>query len=194
MKKLLTILSLLLLASCGAEPIAGNTPSLQDRLRNPLFAERYWSEMAEHMADFVRRNDTLAKDPEKGPIIEAERVRALERVTEARERKDEGISGGMLPVEEDIIGQVLLRESTLYTSSDFLAYPNPSVRVYLSTAIDPRDVNFPDTTSVDLGSLQSPYGAQEYVVPEEKLRDDFASVVFYDTRLDRILGFAQLSK
>ena len=68
------------------------------------------------------------------------------------------------------------------------------MRVYLTTAVDPRGVNFPDASALSLGLLQTPYGAQEYAFDESDSNPEFRTVVLYDTRLERIYGFAQLSK
>ena len=189
-------LALALLTSCTSVSTGPLALPLQERLRNPLVAERYWAEMAEHMADFARRDDVIAKDPVKATIIEAERTRALQRVAQARTVKKEGTSGMMLAIHpfEDAEGEVLLRSTTLFFGTTFLTAPNPSVSVLLTTVVDPRDVRFPDKTSVNLGELQTAYGAQQYEIPDGKGNGNFRTAVLYDTRLDRVVGFAQLSK
>lgn len=65
--------------------------------------------------------------------------------------------------------------------------------MYVSNAVDPRDVNFPDDTAIDLGQLESPYGMQRYSVPgaEEEVQQ-YRTVVLFDKSLERIYGFAQL--
>lgn len=197
MKPFLATLSLIpLVTSCAAALSGPLTMPLQERMKNPLIAERYWAEMAEHMADFVRTEDPIAKDPVTLAIIEAERLRALDRVAQARALKKEGISGGFLQVNtRDIaVGETLLRGRTLSFGTNFLTDPNPSVHVYLTMVVDPRDAAFPDRTSLDLGELQTPYGAQEYAIPEDKENGTFRTVVLYDTKLKRLIGFAQLSK
>lgn len=188
----LTLISLL--TACTAAPSGPLSLPLQERLRNPLVAERYWSEMAEHMADFTRTKDPIMQDPIKAAIIESERTRALERVAQARALKREGLSGLLQAVMpgEDAIGELLLRGLTLSFGSEFLIKPSPSVHVYLSAVLDPRDSAFPDDTNVDLGPLQTAYGAQEYALPEGTATDPLRTVVLYDTRLERIIGFAQL--
>lgn len=196
MKPAPAILSLTaLLASCSAATSGPITLPLQERLRNPLVAERYWSDMAEHMANFVRMNDPLSKDPVKAAIIDGERQRALERVAQARALKKEGVSGVFLnPTPgEDTMGEALLRGSTLSFGPSFSVDPNPSVHVLLTTVVDPRNVEFPDKTSIDLGLLQTAYGSQEYAVPAAKTNPDFRTAVLYDTQLSRLVGFAQLT-
>lgn len=195
MKYLLSALTLVSLAACTAAPQGPLAMPLQERMRNPLVAERYWSEMAEHMADFVRMADPIVKDSLKLAIIDAERLRALDRVAEARALKSEGISGVFLQVSRDTsMGEVLLRGNTLSFGTAFLVDPSPSMHVYLTTVVDPRDAAFPDATSVNLGALQTAYGSQEYAVPADEQNDKFRTAVLYDTKLERLIGFAQLSK
>lgn len=184
----------MLLASCGAAPSGPLSLPLQERLRNPLVAERYWSGVAEHMADFTRTDDPIMNDPVKAAVIEDERLRALERVDYARSLKKEGVSGVLQAVHanDDAFGEILLRGTTLSFGSAFEIKPSSAVRVYLTTAVDPRDVRFPDASSIDLGPLQTAFGAQEYAIPKDKLNPKFITAVLYDTNLGRIIGFAQL--
>lgn len=188
-------LAIPLLASCAAPPTGPMSLPLQERLRNPIVAERYWSGMAEHMADFTRTQDPVMKDPIKAAIVESERTRALERVAQARILKKGGLQGVFLAVgaNEDAFGDVLLREGILFFSSTFEIKPSPSVQVYLTSNVDPRDGRFPDDTSVNLGILQTAFGPQEYAIPDDRKDEDFRSVVLYDTRLERLIGFAQLA-
>lgn len=197
MKKLLTSLALLpVLASCSGASVSSLNLPLQERLRNPLVAERYWSDMAEHMADYTRTEDPIMKDGLKAGIVEGERVRALERVAQARTLKKGGISGVFLTptTHESVDGEVLLRENTLSFGTTFSTIPNPSIHIFLTTVVDPRDVPFPDKSSIDVGELQTAYGPQTYVIPQEKIVPGIRTAVLYDTRLSRIIGFAQLSK
>ncbi len=194
--RIFTIPTVLLLAACASSPSGPLSAPLQDRLRNPLVAERYWSEMAEHMADFTRMNDAIMKDPTQAAVIEAERTRALERVTQARTLIKEGLSGSWQAVAltEDVNGVALLRDHMLYISSAFETRPNPSVYMYLTRMVDPRNGAFPDETSLNLGQLQSAFGEQEYAIPEARQSEEFFTAVLYDTRLRRLMGFAQLGK
>ena len=196
MKKYFFATLTLLLASCTAATSGPIGMPLQERLHNPLVAERYWGEMAEHMADLVRFEDPITKDEVKMAIIDGERLRALDRVAEARVLKNDGISGMFLQPtpHETSVGEVLLRGNTLSFGSAFLSDPNPSVHVYLTTVTDPRDATFPDATSIDLGALQTAYGAQEYAIAAGKENTAFRTVVLYDTQLERLIGFAQLAK
>ena len=190
------IITPLLLAGCATVATGPLTLPLQERLRNPLVAERYWAEMVDHMANFTQAKNPIMKDPVKAAVIESERVRGLERVSQARKQKKEGTNGAFQSVSilEDTEGEVLLRNAVLYFGTTFLTYPNPSINVYLTGSIDPRNAAFPDKTSVNLGPLQTAYGAQEYPVPATTSGAVLRTAVLYDTQLQRILGFAQLSK
>ena len=185
----------LLLTACSPTLSGPLSYPLQERLRNPLVAEHYWSGLAEHMADLVRFEEPITKDPVKMAAIDSARLRALDLVAKARALKAEGISGMFLQptLHETALGEVLLRGSTLSFSANFLADPNPSVHVYLTTIVDPRDGAFPDATSLDLGLLQTTFGAQEYAVPEGENNSAFRTTVLYDTTLGRLISFAQMS-
>ena len=197
MKRTIPLITLIFLTACttAETPSSLNLPLLE-RLRNPLVAERYWSGMAEHMADFVRTKDPILKDVVKAGIIDAERLRALERVNQARTLIKQGVSGPFKTVslQEDAFGQALLKDSTLFFDTTFEIKPNPSVHVFLTTAVDPRNVAFPDKGSADLGPLQTAFGAQQYEIPQKKMNPAFRTAVLYDTQLDRVIGFAQLNK
>ena len=196
MKPSYLLLLTLGLAACASSPSGPLSLPLQERLRNPLVAERYWSDMAEHMADFTRNNDPIMKDPVKAAVIEDERLRALERVDYARSLKKEGISGIFQAIypSENAMGEALLRGTTLSFSSTFEILPGPAIRVYLTTAGDPRDVRFPDASALDLGLLQNAFGSQEYAIAQDKLNPSFLIVVLYDKNLNRVVAFAQLEK
>lgn len=186
---LFTFLCTLILTGCGA---GGSSQTLSDHLANPLFAEQYWSEYAEHMADFIRAEHPFTKDAVKKATIESQRVLALQKLEEVRAFMEDGRKGSFLVAEEPIQGTALLLKNTLYFSPMFLAYPNGDVRVYLTTIVDPRDGAFPDATAYEVGSLQSPYGAQHYSIPENRMDARFRTVVIHDKKLERIIGFAQL--
>ena len=53
-------------------------------------------------------------------------------------------------------------------------------------------MEFPDETAVDLGRLESAYGAQHYAVPPLDYANQLRTAVLYDRELKRIHGFAQL--
>jgi hypothetical protein len=161
---------------------------------NPLFAERYWADIVEHMADFIRSGHALYKDPVTAAVIDAQKNRATARLTEVRKKKEAGLTGSFAKEIDDILGSVLLLNGTVYFGTDFLAYPEPDQHVYVTTITDPRETSFPDATSVDLGELESPYGAQQYVIPAERVDPRFRTVVLYDRQFKTILAIAQLGQ
>ena len=60
--------------------------------------------------------------------------------------------------------------------------------------VDPRDVVFPDITSIDLGRIDYPYGAMSLPVhAKADAAKNLRSVVLWDAKLKRLHGFAQLS-
>ena len=68
------------------------------------------------------------------------------------------------------------------------------MHLFLSESVDPRDIEFPDDSSVDLGPILSPYGAQRYAVPTTDPPQRYRTAVLWDMKLERLYGFAQLSE
>lgn len=194
MKKSVAPLSLLslLLAACGAAPPAA---TLEQHLRNPLYAEQYWSDMTQLMVDLLTNDETTTKDPARRKLVDGLRLRALAKIQEQMKTRRDGMLGNFVPVKHDARGLALLAEDTLYLSPDFSVFPTPSQQLYITAAVDPRDAPFPDDTSKELGRLESPYGAQAYrVPPQDKGEPPYRTVVIWDTKLERIFGFAQLNE
>jgi len=190
---LLWTIPVTLLTGCAAT--AGPSVATQARLGNPLVAERYWDEMVDRMATLQIGSDPLLADAKKAKVVEDTKRDALQRSQQEREKVRLGISGDFIAVAELTEGRALLLDGTLFLGSTFTAYPGPTLRLYLTEATDPRDGVFPDPTSVDLGALQTPYGAQEYLLPEEHQDNDaLRTVVLWDRRLGRMHAFAQLGK
>ncbi|PIR48605.1 hypothetical protein COU80_02745 [Candidatus Peregrinibacteria bacterium CG10_big_fil_rev_8_21_14_0_10_55_24] len=183
-------LCLTLLSACGKS----QQPSLAERLKNPLFAERYAEAVVDRLTELEIQKDPLIEDETNVRIIQEERDVWQGVAREARRLQYEGKRGGFVMVSEFARGETLLLGNTLYMSTLFETEPGPDLHLYLTTVIDPRDVTFPDETSVDVGTLDSPYGAQEYVVPSGTDTESMRSVVLFETKLKRIHGFAQLSK
>lgn len=192
--RFLALFLVVTLAACTQSGSSSRAYPLRDRLKNPLVAERYWAEMVEHLTEFIRQKDPLAEDSATRAIIDAERERSTARVEEVRETIKDGFKGFFIKEKDDVQGAALLLKNVLYFGTDFLAYPNPEQHVYLTTIVDPRDITFPDPTSADLGPLESPYGAQQYVIPMERHDPRFRTAVLYDRRLKVITGIAQLSQ
>ncbi len=191
MKKIaLTIpCSLLLLSACSGSRVS---EGLAERLKNPLYAERYYDSMTDHMVNIIVQDDPLAKDPAMADIIEKARLESLRRAKEATTKQHEGLQGTIISDFSYAIGEALLLNGTLYLSADFETLPGPELHAYVSTALDPREpeASFPDASAIDLGIIKTAYGAHSYEVPADA--QGLRSFVLYDVKLRRIYGFAQL--
>lgn len=190
------LLAPLLLISCTAKEAATPDLTFDQRLQNPLFAERYWDELTDRMANLRIQNDPSMKDERTAAIADRTREDAAALSTLARQKRLEGLFGLFVTVKEQTDGFALLHEGTLYLSSEFATYPGPSLTLFLIPEIDPRDVqDFPNEHSVSLGLLQSPYGAQTYLLPEAHRNNPLLrTVVLWDAKLNRMYGFAQLAR
>ncbi len=193
-KNLLPLLLLpLLLASCGGRsPIEKTSIRWEKLLENPLFAEQYWDELTERMVNVQLYGEDAAKDPRKMAVLDEVRRMAVQKSQEVRVAKRDGIMGSFVTVLETTEGLVLLRGHTLSFSPHFFTYPGAALKIYLTTMVDPREGTFPDAGSIEVGRLESPYGAQEYQLAEVLKTEGTRSVVLYDAKLDRLYGFAQL--
>lgn len=186
---LFIIPALLALAACS--PVQ---TSISEQNKNPLTASRYGDELADTMANFIITEDPITKDPDVLKTINSEIERGKDIANEARTIQNAGWMGPILQLKADVIGYVLYSSDTLYLSSDFETSPGPSLHLYLTTVVDPRDGTFPDPTAIDLGSLQAAYGPQQYAVPRQQDEGKLRTFVLFDSRLKQIYGFAQLAK
>lgn len=191
MKKLITLaLSTLLLGACNA---AGKNLSLETQLTNPLYTERYAETLVDRMVELEIREDPLLEDERKKKIADDARVKWLKIARDARKKQREGTQGNFITANEYAHGEVLYVDNTLYLGTTFESDPGPSLHLFLTTIVDPRDIEFPDETSLDLGRLESAYGAQQYPVPQVEDPLLYRTAVLWDTKLERLYGFAQLS-
>jgi hypothetical protein len=104
------------------------------------------------------------------------------------------MEGNMIPIGDFAKGDVLYVQGALYFGTLFEIDPLPDLHVFLTTVVDPREVTFPDATAMDLGLLQSAYGAQTYAVPEVDNPLLYRTVVLWDTEFGRLHSFGQLAK
>lgn len=178
------------LAACG-QTVPASTQSREALMRNPLFAERYWEDLLDRMVSLVLTKDPVLADQDTAALVERIRVDAEKRAKAETAKRSAGKYASFVQVKNITEGGALLYENTLHLSTNFLSYPGPDLHLFLSAAIDPRDVTFPDEGSLDLGILQSPYGPQSYPLPEEAKQMKFSSVVLYDTTLKQIYSFGQ---
>jgi len=190
-RPLAAIATLLFLAGCARTTVGED---LAARLDNPLYAERYYEDLVQHMVSLVIQNDPLTKQPATADIIERHRVDAMRLAQEATAKQAQGKRGNLISETNLSLGEILLLGETVYTSPEFQATPSPSLHVYLTTIVDPRDGEFPDATAVDLGDIKDVIGAQTYVIPQgpEEEQVPYATFVLWDTEFERVYGFAQL--
>ncbi len=177
-----------LLAGCGKSP----SMTINELLSNPLFAERYSEELVNYLVDLEVYEHEASKDPAKKAIIESEREKWMEVARTAREQQRHGGEGAFIPLTSEVFGEALYLDNVLYLSSTFETSPGPNLHIYLTTGVDPRD-GFPDPDTIDLGPVKSPYGVQQYEVPEVANRLLYRTVVLHDKDMDLLFGFAQLS-
>lgn len=187
----LFLLAPVLLTACSSN-IPGGSTSLEENLRNPLFAQRYYTDLAEQMVTLELREDPLLKDSAKKAIIERTRVDATNKAEAAISLNAISDKGYIISDRDLSLGSVSIIDGALFFSPDFISTPGPSLRVYLSNVIDPRQGAFPDSDAVDLGLLKSTAGAQTFVIPEEKATQTYQTVVLWDTDLEIVYGFVQL--
>ncbi len=183
-------LATLSLSACGSQ--AGTT--IAEENQNPLVASRYGDELADSMANLVIQNDEIIKDPIARSAIDAQITFGKQLGTDARQVQAQGMKGTLIPIKMEMAGDALYVSDMLFLASDFSTKPGPELHVLLSTAVDPRDIAFPDPSVIDLGVIQSIYGAQQYRVPHQKNPMLYRTLVLFDRKLSRIYGFAQLSK
>lgn len=179
----------LLLTACGTI----QKTDIASELQNPLTASRYGDELADRLADLIIQKDPVTEKEGIADMLREKIETAKNLANAARDVQARGMMGALIPMKQTVLGYGLYVDDVLWLSSDFTSDPGPSVHVYLTTVVDPRDVTFPDDTAIDLGELQSPYGAQGYDVPHQDKPELYRTLVVYDTTLERIYGFAQLS-
>lgn len=188
MKKLLLLAVLLTGCTPGAV-------SLDKLLKNPLYAEYYYSDLADRLATIeinreVTQNKPITDNAELMRILTETKDRATANAAAAQKARDRAGVGGLVPVLEDVRGQVMLIDGTLFTGPTFDTPPGVDLQLYLSPSIDPRDVVFPDDGSVAIGPVTHHYGAAAYDAPHGH---QWRTAVLYDLALHRIYGFAQLT-
>ncbi len=188
MERFLVIVGILFLAGCR-----GQSLTLDHWMENPLFAERYAEELVEHMVQLAIQKDPVLEDSRKSVLADEARRSWLERAQKARKLQREGTVGQFIPTTAYTAGETLYLDRSLYLGTTFETTPSLSLHLYLTTVVDPREVEFPDPTARDLGKLQSAYGAQTYTVPKVSDSRLYRTVVLWDTELERIIGFAQLN-
>jgi len=193
MKRIIALIAPLLLVACNT----GTTGQTQETLlRNPLYLERYSEQMVDTMVSLEIYEDPLLEDPIKSEIADSTKKYWLKESKKARKAQRLSSKGTLITMKEYVAGEVMFTKAgdALYFGPDFTTTPGPGLHVFITTAVDPRDVEFPDETAIDLGKVSVPYGSQVFI-PKQKIEDaiKYRTVVIWDTKLGRLYGFAQLS-
>ena len=189
-RTLLFVIPLLFLSACSSH--ASGSMTLDENLKNPLFAHRYYLDLVDEMVNLQLNNDPILKDAGKKAAVDDARIAGTKIAQDTAAMIQKNIHGTIQSEKDRAAGSVLLTNSALYFSTDFISSPGPSLHVYLSTAVDPRQVHFPDATAVDLGRVQNPYGAQTFMLPKTDKPVTYRSIALWDNALATFYGFAQL--
>ncbi len=184
-----TVATVLVLSGCAQQ-----TTSIQEQNMNPLSATRYEEELANTLANFIIQKEKFTEVPGVAEKLQKYIVKAKNRLADADDILNAGMKGPMLSMKVTTTGYAALIGTKLYFSTDFETKPGINLHVYITEAVDPRDVEFPDSTAIDLGEIQTPYGAQVYDVPRQKKKNALRTVVLWDKELKLLYSFGQLSQ
>lgn len=186
MRFFVPLLGLLALSACTFSSHA------YQPLDNPLYSAAYYGDLTERMMGIAIRQDPLLEDDAMADAVDSNRRNALAKTQEARDAIRNGRYGQFVEVSEAVQGEALLLDGVFHVGPTFDAVAGADLHLYLTDAVDPRDVRFPDPSSIDLGPIVNAYGHMSYHVPEtEQL---FRTAVIWDASLQRMHGFAQLSQ
>lgn len=177
----------------GCLPTDQRVPE-NDLMENPLYAKRYYDELAENLVSLSIHKNPLLQEKGKEKTVEHVRREALVQGRKTEQELLSGTKGAFIPMEEYAQGIAFLDSHALYLSSDFEVTPGISLHLFLTTAVDPRDTLFPDPNAIDLGPLKSAYGAQSFAANLPANPILFRTAVLWDTALERLVSFAQLSE
>lgn len=189
----LLLTPLFLLSACG-NSANQQSMTLDDALKNPLFAQHYYEDLTEQMVSLQLKNDPILKDSGKKSTVENTRARGTKLAQDAVDVTNANLHGEIVSDGDMSIGRVAFIESNLYFSTDFITTPGPSLHVYLTNVLDPRTIRFPDSTALDMGLIKNPYGAQTFTLPENTSPAEYRTMVLWDNALGKLYGFAQMQK
>lgn len=181
------------LTACSQDPGSYRSKALEEHLQNPLFAEQYFENLVQRMVELVIRQDPILDNESKKAIADNVRREGLEKAKDATQTQLKGTYGEFMAASEWAKGEALYVNDTLYFGPDFQVDPGPSLHVFLTTVVDPRLESFPDSSAHDLDQIQSMVGDQSYPVPKVENPLLYRTVVLFDTVLERLYAFAQLS-
>ena len=189
----IALLAPLFLVACNGNSLNQNHEAL---LNNPLYLEQYSEQLVDTMVNLEVYGDPLIEDESKKKIADDSKKYWLAEAKKSRKAQRQSSKGSFIMIKEYVAGEVMLTKdgSAVHFGPTFTVTPGPSVHVVLTTAVDPRDVEFPDESAIDIGEVLMPYGAQSYYLTE-KVADPikYRTVVLWDSKLNRLYGFAQIS-
>jgi len=181
----------LLLVGCQKSVYQADREAL---LQNPLYLEMYAEQFVDTMVNLSIYQDPITQDEAKMKIVDKTKEYWLQKSAEARKMQREGSKGAFIPMSEYTEGETLFINNMIHMSPGFFVNPGPNLHVFLTQAVDPRDVEFPDVTAIDAGEILVPYGAQSFAIDEEIEEPRlYRTVVLWDTDLERLYGFAQIN-
>ena len=192
MKKII-LSTVLLVILTGCQRTISTEQELNYLLENALFAERYAEAMVDAMVGLEIYNDPIIQDEKKKKIADKTKEKWLKVAQKARKKQREGAIGSFTTINEFTTGEVLYVDNTLFFAPDFATIPGPSLHLMLTKVVDPRDTEFPDASVIDLGEIRSNLGTSRYTVPEVENPIEYRTIVLWDTKLERLYGFAQIS-
>lgn len=185
----------IMLSACGSKPTPEaprNAANLPYHLQNPLFVERYGKELLGQLAKIKTSDSSFLSRKANADRLESLRTEWRSKVDESEVMQNNNLRGGLISVDADALGELLLVKDTLYFGPETSFVPSADLRIYLTTVVDPREVAFPDETAMDLGPIQSPYGPQAYKAPNVTNPLEYRTAVLYDPTLESMFAFAQL--
>ncbi len=169
------------------------TPDQEALLSNPLYAEIHAENMVDTLVELEIYADPVLEDEAIKRFADKTKEQWLKVAKAARAAQNEGQKGIFIPMKEYVEGEVLYTNNNLHFSTFFSSMPGPSLHVFLSKSVDPREGEFPDASALDLGEMTAPYGAQTFAVPEVENPLEYRTVTLWDTELNRLYGFAQIA-
>ncbi len=187
----LASVALITLSGCASN--ASQEHELSYLLKNPLFAERYAEALVDAMVELEIYEDPILEDEDKKSLTDATKEQWLEVAQKAVREQRKGAKGSLIAMKEYVAGEVLYLNDMLYLGPEFFTTPGPSLHFFITKAVDPRDVQFPDVTAKDIGSVRSNVGVSQYSVPSVENPLEYRTIVLWDTKLERLYGFAQMS-
>lgn len=187
----LAIVSLTILTGCTVQ-IPTDNVALQQRLENPLFAERYSEDLNDRLVYIQINDEAINTNDDLMKTIDATKDKWQKVSDDASQKRFEGKYApfNFLSNTDFVQGSALYYNGVLYLSSDLDIRATEDVSLYVSSKPDPRIGEFPSAEDTFVTVLESPFGAQRYETPIDP--DAIKSFVLYDPMLKRIMSFGQV--